>query len=163
MNNSDDVLCKKKFFFNVGKIMVQLAKRNQVPLLVAVVEIDNLNTYDKKYGEGTANKLLELLETVVISKCRASDLISTIEDNKLGIVFYNITNINAQNTLESLYKHIEDNNFLIKEEGEYVDMYIGGTIMHNRLNAGNIDSLFEQSCIAVDVLKKQGENKVIVY
>ena len=163
MNNSDDVLCKKKFFFDAGKIMVQLAKRNQVSLLVAIVEIDNLATYDEKYGEGTANKLLELVSTIVTSKCRASDLITTIQDGKVGIVFYNITNANAKNTLESLYKHIENNDLFIKQADKQIDMYIGGTIMHNQLNGGTINSLFEQACIAVESLKKQGKNKVIVY
>jgi len=163
MNSSDHVLCKKKFFFDAGKIMVQLAKRNQVPLLIAVVEIDNLSTYDEQYGEGTASKLLELLATLIASKCRTSDLIAPMEDGRVGIVFYNITNANAKKTLESLYQHIIDNNLLIKQEEKHVDMYIGGTIMHNQLNAGTINSLFEQACIAVDSLKKQGEHKVIVY
>jgi len=171
MNNSDYVLYqeqsvpiyKKGFFFEAGKIMVQLAKRNQISLLLAVVEIDKLNMYDEQYGEGTAEKLLELLTKMVVSQCRTSDLIASIGDGRLGIVFYNITHANAKNTLESLYHHITNNNFLVNQEKKHIDIYIGGTIMHNQLNAGTIDSLFKQACIAVKVLKERGDNKIIVY
>jgi len=171
MNSSDHVLYqeqsvtiyKKGFFFEAGKIMVQLAKRNQVPLLVAVVEIDKLSTYDEQYGEGTADKLLELLTKMIVSKCRTSDLIASMGDGRVGVVFYNITNANAKKTLESLRQHIADNNFLINQEEKHIDIYIGGTIMHNQLNSGTIDSLFEQACIAVEALKKRGDNKIIVY
>ena len=171
MNSSEYVLSqeesvtiyKRGFFFEAGKIMVQLAKRNQVPLLVAVVEIDKLSTYDEQYGEGAADKLLELLTKMIVSKCRTSDLIASMGDGRVGIVFYNITNVNAKKTLESLYQHIADNNFLINQEKKHIDMHIGGTIMHNQLNAGTINSLFEQACIAVETVKKRGNNEIIVY
>ena len=171
MHSSDHILYqeqsvtiyKKGFFFEAGKIMVQLAKRNQVPLLVAVVEIDKLDTYDELYGEGTSEKLLELLTKMIVSKCRTSDLIASMGEGKVGLVFYNITNANAKSTLESLRQYIATNNFLINQEEKHIDIYIGGTIMHNQLNAGTIDSLFEQASIAVEALKKRGGNSIIVY
>lgn len=171
MHSSDHVLYqeqsvtiyKKGFFFEAGKIMVQLAKRNQVPLLVAVVEINKLDTYDELYGEGTSEKLLELLTKMIVSKCRTSDLIASMGEGKVGLVFYNITNVNAKNTLESLRQYIANNNFLINQEEKHIDIYIGGTIMHNQLNAGTIDSLFEQANIAVEALRKRGGNSIIVY
>jgi len=171
MNSSDYVLYheqsvtiyKKGFFYEAGKIMVQLAKRNQIPLLVAVVEIDKLGDYDDTHGEGTADKLLELLTKMIVSKCRTSDLIAFMGEGRVGLVFYNITNVDAKNTLENLRQHIANNTFLINQEEKHIDIYIGGTIMHNQLNSGTIDSLFEQACIAVEALKKRGDNNVIVY
>jgi len=171
MNNSDYVLYQeqssliyeKGFFYEAGKIMVQLARRNQIPLLLAVVEIDKMNIYDEQYGIGTTEKLLKLLTKKIVDRCRASDLITSIGNGRVGIIFYNITNANAKNTLTSLYQYITENSFLVNKETKHIDIHIGGTIMHNQLNSGTIESLFKEACIAVESLKERGNNKIIVY
>ena len=163
LHAEETTIYKRGFFFEAGKILVQLAKRNQVPTLIALAEIDNIDTYDTLYGVGTSEKILELVTKLIASKCRTSDVIASMGEGKIGIIFYNITKVNAQKTLEGLSEAIANHIFLINQEEKHVTVHIGGTIMQNRLNSGTIDSLYEQATLALEAVKKRADGSVIVY
>lgn len=163
LHTEEATIYKRGFFFEAGKILVQLSKRNQIPTLVALAKIDNIDTYDTVYGVGTSEKILELVTKLIASKCRTSDVIASMGEGQIGLIFYNITKADAKKTLEGLSEAIANNIFLINQEEKHITVHIGGTIMQNRLNAGTIDSLYEQSTLALDAVKNKADGSVIVY
>lgn len=163
LHTEEATIYKRIFFFEAGKILVQLAKRNEIPTLVALSEIDNIDIYDSEYGEGTSEKILELVTKLIASKCRTSDIIASMGEGKVGIIFYNITNANAKKTLETLSAEIEQHVFRINNDEKQVTVHFGGTIMQNRLNSGTIDSLYDQATIALESVHNKTDTRVIVY
>jgi len=153
----------KDFFFEAGKIIVQLAKRNQVPTLVALIDIDDFEIINTSYGTATGEKILELTTELIMDRCRSSDLIAFIGDGKVGLVFYNITSVDAKTTLESLRETVSNNEYFINDEKKQITVSIGGTIMHSRTNSGGLDALYDQAIIAVEAVRRKGSNGVMVY
>jgi len=153
----------KDFFFVTGKILLQLAKRNQVPLLVAVVDIDDFEALTSEFGNATGEKLLELTTKLIEDHCRTSDLVAFMGKGQIGLIFYNITNVDAKNTLEVLREKVAKNTYLINNEERYMTVSIGGSIMQSRINAGAIEMVYEQACMAVETAQRKGKNCVVVY
>ena len=161
--NKQAGIYNKDFFFEAGKIIVQLAKRNQVPTLVALIDIDDFEMLNTSYGTVTADKILELTTELVIDRCRVSDLVAFLGDGKMGLIFYNITSADAKATLESLREIVANKEYLINDEKKQVTVSIGGTIMHSRTNSGGIEALYDQATIAVEAVRRKGSNGVMVY
>jgi len=161
--NKKSGIYNKDFFFEAGKIIIQLAKRNQVPTLMALVDIDDFEMLNTFYGTDTGEKILEWTTELIIEQCRSSDLISFIGDGKVGLIFYNITSTNAKNILESLRERVSLNEYLINGEKKHITVSIGGTIMHSRTNSGCVDALYEQAAMAVEAVRRKGNNMVMVY
>ncbi len=154
--NEDTGIYSKDFFFAAGKILLQLAKRNQVPLLVAIVNINNLEDLNSEYGNNVGDKMLELITKITHDKFRDSDLIAYLGDAQIGIIFYNITSEVAKTTLEGLRDKLSNNIY-------NVTVSIGGTIMNSRTNSGSIDTAYKQACMAIETAQQKGKNSVVVY
>lgn len=148
----------KDFFFEAGKILLQLAKRNQVSLMVGVVKIDGFQDIDEKYNE----KITALTAEIIENKCRKSDLISYMGNGQIGLIFYNTTNANAKIALENIRAKVENSQYEINNKNIAVTVSIGGIAMHNLMTAGAITALYEQAENAVQNASKKG-NCVVVY
>lgn len=152
----------KDFFFEAGKILLQLAKRNQVSLMVGVVEIDGFQDIDEKYNEKMSKKITALTAEIIENKCRKSDLISYMGNGQIGLIFYNTTNANAKIALENIRAKVENSQYEINNKNIAVTVSIGGIAMHNLMTAGAITALYEQAENAVQNASKKG-NCVVVY
>ena len=161
--NKQAGIYNKDFFFEAGSIILHLAKRNHVPTLVGLIDIDDFEMLNASYGVSVAEKILEMTTQLVMNQCRSSDLVAFVGDGKVGLIFYNITSVNAKNTLNALREKIVSHTYIINDEKKNITVSIGGTIMHSRTNAGGVNALYEQAIMAIEAVRKKGSHGVMVY
>lgn len=165
LQNKSTGMYTADFFFEAGKILLQLAKRNQVPFLIAALEVDDFDQIKEKYGSKLAYTVLEMTAKLIGENFRTSDLVADMEDGQIGIIFYNTTNVNTKIALDGLRQKIEKQKYLLNNGDKInVTVSIGGVVMHhNLMGARTVEELFEQAKLGVNIAKEQGKNRVIVY
>ena len=155
-------LYTKDFFFEAGRILLQLAKRHQTAFMIAIVDVDNFKALEEKYGSQAAYKILTLTAKVIGEKFRNSDIVADMEDGQIGIIFYNTSNVNAKIALEGLRKRVEKSEYVFNEEKVNVTVSIGAVVMHNLMSARSVEILYEQAKIGVEIARDKGKNCVVV-
>ena len=152
----------KDFFFEAGRILLQLAKRHQEAFMIAMVEVDNFDEFKKTYGSTIAYKILTLTAKIIGEKFRTSDIVADMEDGQIGVIFYNTSHANVKIALEGLRKKVEESQYILNEEKLDVTVSIGASVMHNLGTSRTLDSLYEQAKIGVEIAKRRGKNCVVV-
>ncbi len=153
----------KAFFFESGNYALQLAIRGKIPLTLCIVDIDNLETINTKYGYDAGNKILAFVTQTIRDKCRKSDLVGYIGDGKLGLLLYNISGINTQLVLDELRQKIDYKKYKINTQEVDVTVSIGACVMNSYMNTESLDSIYEQAFRATNIAKDKGKNRVVVY
>ena len=152
----------KDFFFEAGRILLQLAKRHQTPFMIAIVDVDNFKALEENYGNQIAYKILTLTAKIIGEKFRTSDIVADMEDGQIGVIFYNTSNVNAQIALEGLRKKVEKSQYIFNKEKINVTVSIGAVVMHNLMSARSVEVLYEQAKIGVEIAREKGKNCVVV-
>ena len=153
----------RDFFFEAGEILLQIAKRNKVPLLVAVVAIDDFEKLHDEYQAKVVDDIFQFVIQKIQDKCRTSDIIANMGNGKIGFIFYNTTNVNSKLVFETICAKIEENMYTFNETKVDVTVSIGGVVMHNLVSARTMDALYDQAKIALDTVQRKGKNSVLVY
>jgi len=151
----------KDFFFDAGAVLLQLAKRNQTPFMVATVKINDFNKINEEYGSKAAYEILELTTKLIADKCRTSDIVADMENGQTGIIFYNTTNTNAKIALTNVCEKVEQSTYTLNDTTLNMSVNIGGVVMHNLMSARSIEALYEQAKAALETTK--GTSSVVVY
>jgi len=165
LQNKQTRMYTKDFFFEAGKILLQLAKRNQAPFLIAALEVDGFKEIEEKYGNKVAYKILHMTMQLIGENFRLSDLVADMEDGQIGIMFYNTTNVNTKVALEGLRKKIEEQVYALNNgEKINVTVSIGGVVMHHNLTGSrSVETLYEQAKAGVEIAKSKGKNCIVVH
>ena len=154
----------RDFFFEAGEILLQIAKRNKVPLLVATVTIDDFEKLHNEYEAKVVDDIFQFVIQKIQNKCRTSDIIANMGNGEIGLIFYNTTNVNSKLVFETIRAKIEENIYMFNEEIKVnLTVSIGGVVMHNLVSARTIDALYDQSKIALDTVQRKGKNGILVY
>ncbi len=153
----------QSFFFESGMIILQLAKRNNVPLSMAMVDIDDLGKLNEKYSYEIANKIIRSVAQTLKKKCRKSDLVGYLGDGRFGLLLYNISGINTNITLDTVRKKIEFNKYRIKDKTFNITASIGATVIHAKMNEDTLEDIYDKAYLATNAAKEKGKNCVVVY
>lgn len=148
----------KAFFFETGKNLIEVAIRHNASIAVCVIDIDNLNILNNKYGFTVGNQIIWSVAQTVNKKCRKSDLIGYLGEGKIGLILYNITGINARETLNLLRQNIEHDINIVKQT-----VSIGASMIQSHNNMESIEKIFLKAYMALNDAKEKGKNTVIVY
>jgi len=153
----------KDFFFEAGRILLQLAKRHETAFMIAMIEVDDFKKMQEKYGNQIVYKILALTAKIIGEKFRNSDIVADMEDGQIGVIFYNTNNVNSRIALEGLRKKVEESQYILNEEKINVTVSIGGVVMHNLMSARSIEILYEQAKTGLEIARKKGKNNVVIY
>ncbi len=154
--NDEKRVYSRSYFENTANILLQLAKRNQVSILLAIVNIDNMDSINDKYGHSIGDEIVELMTNAINDTSRKSDLVAYLGAHKIGIIFYNITQKVAEDKLKSISKIMAENIYNIETS-------IGGTVASSRISSGNFDVAYGQAVLAIEASQSKGSNCVTVY
>jgi diguanylate cyclase (GGDEF)-like protein len=153
----------QSFFFESGTIILQLAKRNKVPLSMAVIDIDNLGELNEKYSYEISNKIIRSVAKTLKEKCRTSDLLGYLGEGRFGLLLYNISGVNTNITLDIIRKKIEYNKYRIKNSTFNITASVGATVIHTQMNEETLEGIYDKAYLATNAAKEKGKNCVVVY
>lgn len=146
----------RRFFFEAGDTLLASAKRDQVTLTTAMLDIDYFKKINDTFGHETGDAVLKEVAAVIRRKCRQTDLVARIGGEEFSILSVNMDDAAARRFFEDLRGTIESTRIRFKDENFHVTVSIG-------VCQGAKDTLGDMVKVADDLLyaaKNAGRNRV---
>jgi diguanylate cyclase (GGDEF)-like protein len=147
----------------VSKAISQ-AKRTNIPLVMAMLDIDFFKAVNDNYGHDSGDKVLIKFANIMCDYFRDYDIIGRVGGEEFAVFMPDTTAENALIACERFRAAIEDNEIQVDEAGDIkisVTVSIGLT-----LGQGDeicLEELFKNSDIGLYQAKNNGRNQVKLY
>jgi len=148
-------------FLNLSHGELERARRNQAPLSLIALDIDNLNEIKEQHGEEIANDVLVLISQAIREKSRPYDGTGRYEDAMFLIPLPGVIGQDAEKIGQRILKGIlgTDITFL---DGTALKVNISvGVVSSTRITVNmEIDMLIEKAKELISAIKRNGGNQV---
>ena len=156
-------LYNRRYLTEVSQDLLLLAKRNNSPLSVLMIDIDNFKNVNDKYGHDIGDKVIKLLAEKLIQQVRDSDVISRIGGEEFAVILPNVTINYAKNKAEKIRKEIELIKINIKDNITLSFTISIGISTFDLIRNSSFEDLLKESDKALYKAKESGRNNVIIY
>jgi len=149
-------LYNRRYLFNVGDKFFENAKRENISLICAMLDIDFFKKVNDTYGHDAGDIVIKKIAQILQSRLRKSDIVSRIGGEEFCILAINMKNSEAYKTFENIRKLIEASSCYYENKKINVTVSIG-------ICCKQLQSLEEMITIADKQLysaKNTGRNKV---
>jgi len=144
------------FFQESGKKMLNGAKREDMPLAIGIIEIDDfhhiLDTINYK-----SNEIIRHLANIVISSLRTSDLVGKYTDEKIVILMANTPLENAFRVIDRIRQNIKALPYILNNRDEINYTISGGVAGKGN---GDLNAMIDQADEKLYRAKKYGMDRV---
>jgi diguanylate cyclase (GGDEF)-like protein len=151
-------------FENLASKAISQAKRTNLPLVMAMFDIDFFKSVNDNYGHDAGDKVLIKFANVMCDCFRDYDIIGRIGGEEFAVFMPDTTGENAFIACERFRVSIENNAIQFDESREEkisVTVSIGLSIGQGP--EMNLEELFKQSDMSLYQAKNNGRNQVKVY
>lgn len=150
-------LYNRRYFFEAGNAMFSSAKRGQIQLLVAMLDIDFFKKINDTHGHDVGDKAIVSVAQAVSKHFRATDIVARMGGEEFCII--SVNNIAAAETLNRLRVFIEGMPIPLNEtESINLTVSIGATTtLFNSL-----EEMVNHSDEALYKAKHSGRNQVVI-
>lgn len=150
-------LYNRKYLFETGNLLLQNAKRDNISLSVAMLDVDHFKTINDTYGHQVGDDVLRHLSTLFKELLREADIISRIGGEEFCLLCINIDEDNAFMMLDRLRTTIMNTPFTNDEVTVNITISIG----FNTELADTLDHMLGAADAALYDAKETGRNCVI--
>jgi diguanylate cyclase (GGDEF)-like protein len=154
-------LYNRRYFTEVSKHILDLAKRENKPLSVVMIDIDNFKNINDTYGHQVGDKALVSLSKRLMKCQRKSDIICRYGGEEFVILFPNTSLDGAVSVAEKIRQKIA--NIKIKSSSEKISFTISLGVSHVDLKDTNIERSLKNADDALYEAKNNGKNKVSIF
>ncbi|SNR70322.1 GGDEF domain-containing protein [Desulfurobacterium atlanticum] len=159
-------LYNRRFGMKRFQEILSLASREEKPVVVAMMDIDNFKRINDTYGHLAGDYVLRNLAAIVKSHIRDVDLVVRYGGEEILLVLFNTDEDAGYKVLERIRKNIEEFTFEFEGQEIPVTVSIGCyPILPDELKSGSfsIETFIEKADEALYKAKKTGKNKVVCY
>ncbi len=148
----------RRYFFDSGETIFSKAKRKEVPIAVAMIDIDNFKKINDTYGHDVGDVAIKEIKKILDRNLRQTDLMARFGGEEFCIILEDISREDVAMLFERIRKEFEDNVIDIK------DITIKYTVSFG-IAFGLLDSLEDMVNLADAGLydsKENGRNQVTI-
>ncbi|MEH6405554.1 MAG: diguanylate cyclase [Sneathiella sp.] len=149
-------LFNRRHFFNVAKPLYGNAKRSQISLCVAMIDIDFFKKVNDTYGHDAGDEVLKKIAQALEKRVRTSDLLARFGGEEFCFLAVNVREENRQSLFDELLKTISSVEFKFGDEVVHVTASIGVCTELDQ----SLDEMIKQSDAALYEAKENGRNRV---
>lgn len=149
-------LYNRRFLFDAGEKLLENAKRNNLNLSLAIIDVDNFKNINDTYGHLFGDMVLKTLAKLIKNRFRAADIVSRLGGDEfcvMGIMGDDIADI-----FESLRKYIASYDFRDADSNIKLTISVGVTTK----KANSVESMIKNADKMLYKSKKLGRNVVTV-
>ncbi len=149
-------LYNRRHFFDVGNTVLANARRSDVPIALAMMDIDHFKRVNDTYGHDVGDDILAKISEVMSQRVRKADLLARFGGEEFCIMATHVTEEQAEAFFNELRELIASASIPVGENPLSVTISIG-------VCAGSRESLDEMITIADGKLyeaKESGRNRV---
>jgi len=139
-------------------MLLELAKAQNLPLTVALVDLDHFKQINDRFGHATGDKVLVEMAKKLHENTRSSDVLARIGGEEFLVVFADMPPAQALEVCERLRSRVEQHDWSTLAEGLAVTLSVG--ISH--APPYDIATLFDEADRAMYRAKNGGRNRVAV-
>jgi diguanylate cyclase (GGDEF)-like protein len=140
---------------------MERARRNQAPLSLVALDINNFNEIKEKHGEAVANDVLVLFAQAIREKSRPYDGVGRYEDSMFLIPLPSVIGQDAEKIGERILKGILNTDITLLD-GTPLKVNISvGIVSSVRITVNmEVDTLIVKAKELISAIKRNGGNQV---
>lgn len=155
-------LYNKRYFDEVSHNLIEIAKRQNSPISVIMIDIDFFKNINDTYGHIVGDEVIKNIASLLIKNTRKSDIVSRFGGEEFAILLPNTNKKDAKEIAEKL-RNIIEKHIIILENTKEIKLTISlGVCQMNLKCDENISKVIDNADIALYQAKEQGRNKVII-
>jgi diguanylate cyclase (GGDEF)-like protein/PAS domain S-box-containing protein len=157
--NTDDLtgVPNRRLFFELANGHFQTAQRQDLPLSLMMLDIDNFKKINDTYGHLVGDDALKHLVKVIEQRLRNSDILARYAGDEFVILLYDTDMQGAKKIAEDIRSLVEKTPFVSDELEHKLTVSIG-IVMHSGEN--ECESLLRHADEALYLAKRRGRNAV---
>ncbi|SMP01776.1 diguanylate cyclase (GGDEF) domain-containing protein [Desulfurobacterium pacificum] len=154
-------LYNRNYLKKIAKNFISLAKRENIPFSVAIIDIDDFKNINDTYGHQKGDEVLKALGDVIKSRVRGSDVPIRYGGEEFLILFMNAGKKEAANVLEEIKDKFSQIDFGFRRRVTFS----GGVASFPEDVAvlNSLDDLIEIADERLYTAKRLGKNRIIWY
>ena len=154
----------QQVFFSRLDPTIRLSSRANMPMAVAVIDLDGFIALERAKGREVARALLNDLSEHLIATLRRSDTVARLGDDRFGLILNHITPFEARRLMYKLWRSLglrPETLELLGETANRVTFTAGVATFPGDSSDGQ--ELFTRAEIALDVARATGQRRVLLY
>jgi diguanylate cyclase (GGDEF)-like protein len=154
----------QQVFFSRLDPTIRLSSRANMPMAVAVIDVDGFIAIEREKGREVARALLIDMAEHLQTMLRRSDTVARLGDDRFGLILNHITPFEARRLLYKLWRSLGLRPETIERLGESaarVTFTAGVATFPGDSSDGQ--ELFTRAEIALDVARTTGQRRVLLY
>jgi len=151
----------QKALITLARGELERARRNQAPLSLIALDIDNFKEINEKHGDAVGNDVLVLVAQAVREKSRPYDGVGRYEDEMFLIPFPGVIGQDAEKIAQRILKSILNTNISLLD-GTALNVSISiGVVASLRITVTmEVDMLIEKAKVLISNIKRNGGDQV---
>lgn len=155
-------LYNKTYLNSAVDLLIKISIRNNEPLCMIIIDIDEFKRINDTYGQDVGDELLVQLSNKLLSRFRKSDVVSRVDGEEFVVVLPKTKLEYAFKISEKLREDIQNTNFKIGELDIKFTLSMGISIF-DKYEDKSLESILQRAEKALYNAKRIGKNKVVVY
>ena len=152
-------LFNRKYVFEAGEKLFNNAKRDNIKLTTAMIDIDHFKKVNDTYGHQTGDQALKHIANLLIKDLRDGDILARMGGEEFCVLCINLDTENAAMVFDRVRQTIADNPLVIGDLSIPITVSIG----YNPLLGESLDKMIDDADKALYQAKKTGRNKVVTF
>ena len=148
----------RKYIFETGTKFFNNAKRHNIKLTTAIIDIDFFKNVNDTYGHHAGDLALKHVANILSHGLREGDILARIGGEEFCILYVNLDTNDAAIVLERLRASIEDQPLIINDLHIPITISIG----YNPVLGESLDQMINDADDALYQAKETGRNKVVI-
>lgn len=103
----------RDYFYAVTKEVISISKREDTPISLAILGIENFQNMREKYGYQITDEVIKDLSKILKFTIRESDIVSRLSDDKFALFLYNTPYNGSLTLLNRLQNKIDNHKAII--------------------------------------------------
>ncbi len=152
-----------RYFQEALEKQINLAKRNDFRIAIALIDIDFFKKFNDTYGHQIGDLVLKSVADTLVNSVRQTDLVARYGGEEFIIIFNNIAKDNLFNTIDKIREKIENNSVFVKEKNQHLSVTISiGVSIFPDYSEDRLE-LIKQADDALYKAKELGRNRVVIF
>lgn len=152
-------LFNRKYVFEAGEKLFNNARRDNINLTTAMIDIDHFKDVNDTYGHHTGDLALKHIADLLKQDLRDGDILARMGGEEFCVLCINLDKKNATMVFERVRQKIVDNPLVIGDLSIPITVSIG----YNPLLGASLDKMIDNADKALYQAKESGRNKVVTF
>jgi len=151
-------LYNRRYFFSSGNPLFAKAKRKDLSIAVAMIDIDKFKNINDTYGHDVGDIAIKEVKNILLNNLRESDLVARFGGEEFCILLEDISIKDTEALFEKIRKAFQNNIIMTNEITINYTVSIG--ISYGLLNS--LEDMIKASDEALYEAKETGRNKLVI-